>query len=298
MTSSIICIKGSDLVADTNNSTYRYNLSAPITLRSDDKVALAQLNMYKSWVNISASLYNNNTFSYLWPERTSAAVATTVYKQYNVVISDGYYSPSDINEYLITYMTGQGHYLTKTSSGASFFYLEILENPTAYAIQLKCSALPADITGYTMGVGTATGATAWLFPTGTPTPRFIIPDNGFAKLIAFTPNTYPPTVQTKNYTISSNNGVPVFDPVSSILVCCNLIYNNFTTPTNVLYSFPQGMDNTVYGGQYSVMPYFPLYNKVRQGTYNFIEIVFLSQDFQTLKIKDTDILVLLSIITD
>jgi hypothetical protein len=46
------------------------------------------------------------------------------------------------------------------------------------------------------------------------------------------------------------------------------------------------------------MPYFPLYNKVRQGTYNFIEIVFLSQDFQTLKIKDTDILVLLSIITD
>lgn len=296
MSSNTILIRGSDVVENSNNSVYRYQLPYVMHMSEYDQVSLQSINLYFSWVNISSD-YNNNSFQYFWPNSSGNFV------RYTITLADGYYSIADINEAFITFMTAKNHYLVNVSTGAKTFYAEIVTNSTSYASQIKTYVFPAASTiGTSDNYSTSThkyyypyastASTKWIVTTEN-TPQVVINStNTFRNILGFDAGTYPSTVQTSNYSVLSQN-TPVVDKVSSVLVCCNLIHNIYCNPSTLLYSFTSG--NTNYGSQINVEPKFLTYDSVRKGDYSFIEVSFFDQDGNQLKIKDTNLLVVLSI---
>ena len=77
---------------------------------------------------------------------------------------------------------------------------------------------------------------------------------------------------------------------------CNLINNPLANPNNVLYSFaPAGAS---FGGTISSSPYSHNYVTIADGTYNQLIIQFVDQNFNPLIIKDTALIIQLSIYVD
>ena len=131
--SYVLILNGSNVVTtDPTNSTYRFNF-AGTRLIKDTKIAISNISLFYSWFNISAA-FNNNFFQYTF---TNNAGTST----FNVSIVDGYYTIAQLNSYLQSVMITNGHYLVN-GSGQNVYYLEILENASAYAIQLNCFAFP------------------------------------------------------------------------------------------------------------------------------------------------------------
>ena len=89
--------------------------------------------------------------------------------------------------------------------------------------------------------------------------------------------------------------VPQMNPSSSYVITCNLINNPLSNPSNVLSSFTTG--GTSFGGL--IIPNTDvIYSKIKEGTYKDIIISIKDQDFNELIIKDSSMLIVLSILKE
>lgn len=299
---STILIRRSDLVENTNNSTYRYYLKQNTKFEKDDEIALYSADIWFSWVNISKTLYNNASFQYQWWGPTSTSAMIT----YTIEIPDGYYSVADLNEYVITVLTTRYHYIYyKTSSvttTTNYYYIEFEENPTAYAIQLNCLKMPDSVVSsgtngfQNPSVGKTGDYPAWVLPhenNANRVPKVIINStNNFGTLIGFSAGVYP-VDDEKTDTAIIGDLVPQMTPVSSVLMTCNLVQNKLSDPDNVIYSFSG--TGISYGNQLQLRPNFLQYYPIKPSLYSFIEIKFYDQDYALMHMKDPDILIVLSL---
>jgi len=95
-----------------------------------------------SWFNVNSGQYNNNTFQYTFPTSTGQQTFT-------VSLPNGFYSATDINNYLQTQMIQRGQYLVN-SAGEYVYYITLQYDTNYYAVQLMCFALPTSLpTNYT-----------------------------------------------------------------------------------------------------------------------------------------------------
>jgi len=271
-----LIITGANVVPNTNNSRYRLNFPQPINLRNSS-VSLGSLSMYYSWPNISSTAYNNNVFQIIHP---NGAGYTTI----TLTLPNGYYSVADINSYLQQQLIANGFYLVD-GSGNYVYYCQLITNGTYYSVEFDSFPVPTALpTGFSNPAG-------FVFPPAQRTPQLVIPsNNNFNKLIGFNAGTYPSVVQATNYSKLSDF-TPQISPVQSVILTCSLLQNRYMNPQNVLYSFNSA--GSVYGGLVSSAPNFPQFCKVVDGDYSFIEIQFLSQDFNILPIQDPNITVML-----
>ena len=261
--------------SDPSNSKYIYGFNGTRELK-DTKVALSNVSMFYSWFNITSAL-NNNTFSFIFP----LAVPTT----FNVTVPDGYYSISDLNTYLQSFCITNGLYLVN-GSGQFVYYIELVENPTFYSVQLNCYPVPTALPG------TWTNPAGLVFPAVTATPQLIVPStNNFGTLIGFNAGTYPAVAQPTVYSKISDV-TPRVNPVENIIVRCNLVQNNIANPSDVLYSF--NASGVGFGSLVNSQPYEYLYLDVCQGYYSQIEISFVDQNYRAVQINDPSIIVQLS----
>lgn len=277
--SYVLILNGSNLVAsDTTNSTYRFNFNGTRLIK-DTKIAIANISLFYSWFNISAS-FNNNFFQYTF---TNNAGTTT----HNVTITDGYYTIPQLNSYLQSVMITNGHYLVN-GSGQNVYYLEILENASAYAIQLNCFAFP---TALPAGWSNPSGVT---FPAVASTPQFIISPlttSTFSTLIGVLPGTYPAVIQATTYSTISTF-TPKTTPVENVLVRCSLLNNQISNPPDIIYSFNAA--GTGFGNLINAAPFQFLYLSVNDGYYSQIEIQFIDQQYRAININDPSIVVQLA----
>lgn len=207
-------ITNSNSTVSSDGSTYTYALPHPVDF-SYRSVALNQMTIYNSWVNINSQ---NNTFDILWPE---GGVETT----YNVTIPEGTYTVSELNEYIEFFLVENGLYLV-TDAGINKYYLSIAANHTYYSVTLTTLAIPTSLPSGWTNPGSMT------FPSSTQTPRITLPANstdaagndiGFAVVIGFADNaTYPSTTKSVN-TDTNGSLVPQIALVTSIDVHCNLV---------------------------------------------------------------------------
>ena len=98
----------------------------------NSKLCISQCMIPYSWFNIDSTLYNNNSFSYV------CYYGNGLSKTYTVTIPNGFYSISDIQQYLEVYMISQNQYFTNTITGQNLYYIYISSNLTYYSIQLIC----------------------------------------------------------------------------------------------------------------------------------------------------------------
>ena len=103
--SQIVLTRNNITSTDNSNSTLTYTFPSSVSF-TNHSIALVSAQMYYSWNNIGDQQYLlNNRFSYTWKV---AATTTTI----NIVIPNGMYEISDINNYLQFIMIQNGHYLS------------------------------------------------------------------------------------------------------------------------------------------------------------------------------------------
>lgn len=254
-----------------NNSTYEYTFPSTTDLSKYD-IALSDLNIFYSWYNISASL-NNNKFSINFP------IAGTSNQLYNVTIPDGSYTVGQLNEYLQYYFIQNSLYLTNTSTGDNVYYMQFVENPNAYRVQLVSYPVPTSLpSGFTNGGSI-------VFPSTARQPIFVNNNVNFGKLIGFSLGSYPAVQTATNY---STNGdlVPQLSPVSAVLVHINCINNPLATSNELLHVFTSA--GVQYGSLIASQP--PEFTWAPcNGSYSSITVRFTDQNFTPLQVVDTEL---------
>jgi hypothetical protein len=297
MSQNIILNKSHILNTGNGNNILRYDLPKSVEFSNEDTVSLSNLNVYFSWFNITAK-NRNNFFQYKWFNTTDG----TPDDIFDVIIEDGYYSVSTLNEYILSVMTTRGHYL-ETQSGSNYIYFfELRTNSTYYATSIKLSSLSNqydfnDSQGLRAITDVVKNPSTWVLPNQFEAPSIIIPsNNNFGSLIGFSSGTIEMDTSTDvtNRSETFLNAVtPNMMPSSSYILTCNLVSNELSIPDNVFFSFT--VPNNVGFGD-MISPHLDtIHSKIKAGLYTHIEIRIFDQNFQPLIIKDADMLLNLSI---
>lgn len=267
MSSYPILLTGANKVS---NNQFKYNFPASVDLSEYD-IAVADLSLYYSWFSISQTL-QNNTFTINFP---NGAGNSTL----NLTIPDGTYSVSDLNNYLQYYFFSQGLYIQNNTTGAITYYMQFVENPTAYRIQLISYPLPTTTpANSTLGSGIT-------LPTVSRQPQLVVNNSGFGSLIGFSNATYPSTQTASTYT-QNGDLVPQLSPVQSVLMQCSVVQNPLALSNQTLHVFTSAGVN--YGSLIISSP--SEYNWVPcGGTVQELVITFTDQNYRPLNIVDTQL---------
>jgi hypothetical protein len=186
-----LIVNSSNVVANTNNSVYKYNFPAGnVEFNKGQKLALGSIQMYYSTFNIT-SAQGNNQFSYIWIDG----------REITITIPDGFYDISTLNDFLHFVMVQQGHYLLNTA-GEYYYFITFVINTSTYSININ--TYPISLTLYpvaTYTIGTYTSATIttsspatpvlWSRPTNSIMPMVRILSNNFRNIIGYSAGYYP-----------------------------------------------------------------------------------------------------------
>ena len=260
--SNTLVVNSSNVVLGTNNSTYEYKfINGGFNVPDNAEICVSNITVPYSWQNINAGYYNNALFQYTW----TVGVTTTTY---TITLPNGYYSVTDINNYLQGQMLLAGQYLVD-GSGQNVYYISLQYNVTYYGVQLLCYAVPTSLpAGFTQPA-------SWLgYPSTASTPQLIVTSNNFGTIIGFLPGTYPSVIQATNYSTVSNT-TPNGSPVNSVIIQNSLVYNAIAMPSNILDSMPI---TSSYGSNINYSPSFEKWVKIRSGKYSSMTITLLDQN--------------------
>lgn len=268
-----IILNSQNVQVSQNNNTFVHRFPQSVKYGKNAKIALGSLSIYNSFFNITAE-FQNNTFSYTFSNETV-----------NVVIEDGLYSASDLSSFLEFSMKQNNHYMIDSATQAEYFYCEIAENPTRYAIEIVFTNIPTSAEATTLGLSQPVGAT-WAFPNPSETVSLTI-NSELSTVLGITQGTY------NSYVFSQTT--PQINPLQSINVRCNFVSNINSYPSNILYSFPI---TAGFGSVVNVSPTQFIFAKIAPATYNQIEVTLTNQRFEDIKIRDTDLSILLVIVNE
>ena len=277
---STVVVSTANLVSNSNNSKYQYNFPTPVNLNGK-KIALTYCSLFYSWFNIT-STYQNNSFSYIWP---NGASTTT----YTVTVPNGSYAISDLQNYLESVMITNGTYLL-TSSNNYVYYLEMVSNATQYCFEIIAYAVPTAAQAATASYTQPSSAT-WSYPSTATTPQLVIPTGNITTLLGFSAATYPSVSQSTTYSV--NGSTPEISPVSSIQILCSAISSKYANPSTTLYSFSSA--GTAFGGTITVSPPILVWNDCVSGTYSSISISFVDQNNNAMVMQDDQMNMLLTL---
>jgi len=303
-----LILNQSNIVPNTFNSRLEYTFPAGnVHIQKGQKLALASLEMYYSTFNIT-SVNNNNKFNYVWVDGSLV----------QVTIPDGYYTIATLNEFLQFTMIQNLHYLVDNDTQNFVYFLSLGTNASTYKIELTTFLMNATLFVIGTGAGEYTfpaGAT-WQVPNNNIVPMFQLLPNNFRNVIGFSNAGYYPTGASGNYAqaiitgtppnqvqtgagtpytgniVFSSNSVPQVSPLSSFLLKCNLINNNYAVPNDLLYSFSPQAD---FGQQFTIAPNQLIFINIQEGQYNKFQVEFADQNNQPVAIVDPNFVILLII---
>jgi len=242
-------------------------------------MAVSSLAIPYSWFNVSSS-YNNNTISITFPY---LATTTTL----NITIPNGFYSVSDINNYIGLQCLNYGLYLIN-ATGSYVYYFQVYSNATYYTntvvLSLVPTALPSGYTQPSTGFWSATSGNG--LPTSQSTPSFTLASSGsINKILGFATGTYAATTlapQSINGTIT-----PIGSTVNALVIRCNLLTNNIAMPSDILDTVP--ITTTSFGSNLTYNPTFQKWISIRDGAYNSMTITFQDQSLNTVYANDPNL---------
>lgn len=271
-----LIINSSGLQSNANNNTYRYSFPQGSVSFSKSRVAVANVNMYYSWYNITAA-NGNNEFQFIWPYSSTL---------YTLTLPDGFYDVSGLNTYIQQFCITNSLYLIN-ATGNYVYYLELIENSNYYSVQFNSYSVPTSLpSGYTEPSG-------WPgYPATANGPQLWISANSFRSVIGFDAGIFPPAPQTATYSKLSTT-TPQVTPIQSIILACSLLNNKYSNPSTILYSFTPG--GTTFGDLIESSPNQYSFIDIQQGQYPYFDIQFLDQSFNAITLNDTNIVVQLLI---
>lgn len=268
------------------NNVFTYNFSnANITFGDTAQCCINSISIPYSWNNISASFYNNNVLTLIWPN----ASTTT---NFTWTIPDGFYTIQTLNQAFLNFQETNGLYLID-NNGNFRFYSTISTNPTYYAIELDEYPLPTSLPA------------SWSYPanfysslpTTGYTPQIIIPatnatGTNISNILGLPAGTYP-AVQTTSQNSQLSTFTPQVSQVNNLVFLVNLCNNIYSVPNNLIYSCPI---NAQFGSLITASPYAQWVPCVK-GTFSNITITIVDQNLNPVGLKDDAIDILLNVRT-
>jgi hypothetical protein len=257
-----------------SQNVYEYEFPAAINT-TDLQVALASVNVFYSWFNITAKL-GNNTFSYTYPNGASNDV-------HSVVIEDGFYSVAYLNAYF-QYIFVQNKTYLIDDNGNNVYYMSLVVNQAKYALQLLMSSVPTVLpAGWTSPAGGPALPAA-----STNACTQIILQNGLGDYLGMPNGSIPDNPNHSAFTALSTVA-PNVNPVSNIQVLCDLAYNNFSATIGDLLSFT--LQNVEFGANAFIQPSTFNWNNMSSGHKKSFTISFVDQLNRPVEMIDPDICV-------
>ena len=278
-----IILNSNNVVSGTNNSTLTYNFPNSITF-DNHEIAVHSISMYYSWCNISSAL-GNNTFSYVWVNGSTQTTKT-------IVIQDGLWEISDLNNFLQFQFIQNGHYLIN-SSGQNVYYAEFLVNANRYAININTYSVPTSLpSGWTTPTANlATGAVAWGgFPTSRFNPLITIP-SALNVVLGYTSG-FATSLNTGNVTTLSyfSSVSPQVSTIPSLLLTMTNISNEYSSPSNIVYSL---VPDVGFGELIQSKANQYVWSSLLKGTQNSITLRFISNTLSNVNILDPNMTIML-----
>jgi hypothetical protein len=253
-----------NLIGNDNN-TFVYRFPSSVAFPNHE-LALASVDMYYAWYNVSA-LLGNNTFSYVWTDGTNNTI----------VLEDGLYEISTINERLQFAFIANGHYLVD-SGGNNIYYINISANTTRYATQIDIfqfpNALPA---GYT-------NPAAVVFPPANQITMTM--PTKFNELLGFAAGFHNHSTNGNKFSFLSSVA-PNIQPNNVLYVSVSNIDNKYGSPSGLVHRI---VPNTTFGSLITENPEFS-FQPLHSGTYNQLQIQILGTDKTPIRIIDPNIVI-------
>lgn len=276
----IIVLTANDIVnRDTGNNRLVYQFQGGGVSFNNNEIALCSLQMYYSWFNINEQLYKNSKYQYVWVDGTI----------HDVVMPNGFYSVSDLNNFLEATMIQNTHYLVDTTTGNFVYYLQWETNATYYAVQMNAYLVPN-----TLPVGFSLPPSAtWSLPATSQTPRITILNNGFQDIVGFYAGTYPPTSPYTTTYSKISDVAPQLNPISSIQITCSLASNPYSPQSKQIYAF--GVPEVVFGGNILINTPEYAFQQIINGSYNQFVVEIIDQNGRPINLQDPQICIVLVI---
>ena len=269
-----IVLTQANIANTTTNATFSYKLPGNSSTFKNAELSISQIDIYNSIFNINNNIYNNGTFSIIFP------TASTTYTL-NISLPNSYMAYSDINNYVEQQMITAGLYLINGSNNVYFWNIQ--SNSTLYACQINEFSVPTTIGTYTKpptGIYSSTGTG---LPTTAYTPQTVISANGFATLTGILAGTYPATQQITTYSVSSSTA-PIINPVQSLNVHCSLCNSDITVPPDYIGNIcPSAVQ---FGGLLSYQPTNYQWISIPDQTVSQITVYFTDQVNNTIYLND------------
>jgi len=255
---------------DNNNGLKnRYIFKFSNSQRLKGQISLSSIVMPYSTPNII--IFKNSSF-------------TIKYNNIETLINipTGFYTITSLNNY-IQYIQKQtnNNIPYNIVSGIDEFFINILYNTTYYSVELRIN--PCKLSGIA-------GKAGAIYNNLTPQIRF---NDNLYKIVGFPQSTYiPSSIQSVSFTSISKdfNLVPNLSPSNVYNLQCNIVNNNISIPSNVLYSFTP---NTTYGSNINEKPNQLLYLNIIEGNYQNLIIEFFDELNNQLLILDENIIITL-----
>jgi hypothetical protein len=125
-----LVLNNSNLIGSSNN-TYKYNfINGSLNIPEDSEIAVSQITIPYSWFNIS-SQYGNNTMSYYIPN------SSNVQTRYDLIIPNGFYTTTDLNNFLQSQLKNNGHYWYSTQGATYSQQIQFVGSITGTTLQIS-----------------------------------------------------------------------------------------------------------------------------------------------------------------
>lgn len=270
-----LVLNSSNVVSGSNNTRFQYNFIGGGFRADNMEICISQASIPYAWYNISSS-YGNNSFSLILP--TGATTQTIA-----VTLPDGFYSVTDIQNYIQGVLITNLFYLIDGSGNYVFPFL-LTYSSTFYKVQLICSTIPSTLpSGWTQPAG------APALPTATTGVQFVVGSIG--SVIGFVAGTYPAVATSASQNFLSTL-TPVGSTVNSLVFRCSLVDNNIIMPSDIM----DGCSiNTTFGTNIIYDPSFEKWVKMKDGLYSNLIFSIVDQSLNQIYSVDPNIAITLMI---
>ena len=281
-----LVINNSNLSNTNTNASYEYKfINGGFRVEPDMEAMVSSAQIPYSIFNIT-SAYNNNRFIIGFP----TGATTNSYTTFAIILPDGFYTLTDIRNYIQQFCITNGLYLIN-ATGSYVYYIDFQVNDTYYANQILLYTVPTSLpTGWTQPsnwIGYSTFASP-----RTPYIQLTVAQN-FHDYLGFSNGVYPNgalvTGYTSNYSLLSNQLPPIGSYVNSLIVHCSLVNNSVVSPSDILDAFQ--ITDTTFGTNINYQPTVEKYVKLATGTYNSMIITITDQNNNPVYLLDPNILI-------
>ena len=293
-----LILNSTNNINTTLNTQFKYNFLSGNFHAKDMEMCVSSIAIPYAFFNVS-TFYANQNFSILFP--TQAGSFTL-----NITLPPGFYTVTDINNYIQNQMLINGLYLISKATLQNVFFFNLSVNTAYYTTQIVATQVPTFATYTTLYNLPPSGQYSG---TGLPTvanqvPRLVLPtEGGINTIIGWPAGTFPTlAVQASTYTQTGSGAqvaagispvvAPIGSTINSLVVRCSILKNDVTIPSDVLDGFPI---NTTFGSNITYSPPFEKWIKINDGTYSSFTLSFVDQDLNTVFSVDPNVAVTLLI---